>query len=125
MRTLPHAPRAFLNRLVIAVLVFTGWLSGQTKSAWCDEPRFQGLGSHTRKVSTQSDDAQRFFDQGLAFLFAFNHDEAIRSFTQSAAIDPRCAMAYWGIAAADGPHINNPIVDEAHAKAAWSALTKA
>jgi len=40
-------------------------------------------------------------------------------------LDPGCAMAWWGIAYANGPHINNPAVDEAHAKAAWAALQKA
>jgi tetratricopeptide (TPR) repeat protein len=89
------------------------------------EPRFRGLGPHHRKVTTTSDAAQAYFDQGLAFLYGFNHDEAIRSFEASAVCDPQCAMAYWGVAAANGPHINNTAVDEAHAKAAWAALTKA
>src|SRR5438045_1425816 len=89
------------------------------------EPRFSGLGPHHRKVTTTSDAAQQYFDQGLAFLYGFNHDEAIRSFEAAAASDPECSMAFWGIAAANGPHINNPAVDEAHAKAAWRALTKA
>jgi tetratricopeptide (TPR) repeat protein len=89
------------------------------------EPRFGGLGPHHRKVTTTSDSAQEYFDQGLAFLYGFNHDEAIRSFEAAAESDPQCAMAFWGIAAANGPHINNPAVDEPHAKAAWGALTKA
>ncbi len=89
------------------------------------EPHFPKLGHHSRKVGTSSAAAQEYFDQGLAFLYGFNHDEAIRSFEAAAAADPRCAMAYWGIAAANGPHINNPLVDEAHAKAAWVALSKA
>src|SRR5579863_6929540 len=89
------------------------------------EPHFSGLGIHGRKVSTGSPDAQTYFDQGLAFLYAFNHDEAIRSFEAAAELDPHCAMAFWGIALANGPHINNPAVDEAHAKAAWKALQKA
>jgi tetratricopeptide (TPR) repeat protein len=86
---------------------------------------FEGLGKHRRKVTTASAQAQRYFDQGLNFLFAFNHDEAIRSFTQAAKLDPNCAMAWWGIAIANGPHINNPMGDEAHAEAAWQALTEA
>jgi tetratricopeptide (TPR) repeat protein len=89
------------------------------------EPFFPGLGTHTRQVSTNSPTAQRYFNQGLAFLYAFNHDEAIRSFEAAASCDADCAMAYWGIALANGPHINNPAVDEAHAKAAWKALTRA
>ena len=89
------------------------------------EPYFAGLGNHTRKVSTESATAQRYFDQGLAFLYAFNHDEAIRSFKAAAACDPNCAMARWGIALANGPHVNNPGVDGTHAQAAWEALTRA
>jgi tetratricopeptide (TPR) repeat protein len=89
------------------------------------EPHFQGLGKHTRHVSTQSAEAQQFFDQGLIFLYGFNHDEAIHSFEAAAANDPKCAMAYWGIAMANGPHINSPTVDKPHAKAAWQALKQA
>ncbi|HMJ55128.1 MAG TPA: hypothetical protein VK540_23795 [Polyangiaceae bacterium] len=88
-------------------------------------PLFSGLGKHTRKVTTTSPQAQRYFDQGLAFVYGFNHDEAIRSFVQAAEIDPQCAMAHWGVALANGPHINNAAVDEAHAKAALDALGRA
>jgi tetratricopeptide (TPR) repeat protein len=86
---------------------------------------FDGLGGHVRKVTTSSAGAQQYFNQGLAFLYAFNHDEAIRSFEHAAKMDPKCAMAWWGVALANGPHINYPVVPEARAKAAWEALTKA
>jgi len=89
------------------------------------EPLFDGLGSRSRDVTTASPETQRFFDQGLKFLFAFNHDEAIRSFRQAAEFDQACAMAWWGIAYACGPHINNPAVDEAHAHQGSDALAKA
>ena len=88
-------------------------------------PLFDGLGSFGRKVATASPEAQRYFDQGLAFMYAFNHDEAIRSFHRTGEIDPKCAMAFWGIAVANGPHINNPVVPEERARAAWAALEKA
>jgi tetratricopeptide (TPR) repeat protein len=87
--------------------------------------RFDGLGSHGRTVSTASPEAQQFFDQGLCFLFAFNHDEAIRSFTRATELDPDCAMACWGISIANGPHINNPVLPPERAVAAWEALGKA
>ena len=86
---------------------------------------FDGMGSHQRKVTTKSALAQQYFDQGLTWTFAFNHDEAIRSFTEVARQDPDCAMAQWGIALCNGPHINNPSMDEAHSKAAWDALQRA
>ncbi|MBP6382509.1 MAG: hypothetical protein KA321_07455, partial [Pseudomonadales bacterium] len=76
-------------------------------------------------VSTASPEAQRYFDQGLAFMYAFNHDEAIRSFTRAAELDPDCAMAHWGVAIANGPHINNTAVPPERAAAAWAALGRA
>jgi len=89
------------------------------------EQLFDGLGPHTRKITTSSPEAQRYFDQGLAFLFGFNHDEAIRSFRQAAVLDTSCAMAWWGVSIANGPHINNPMVDSTHAYAAFDALQAA
>jgi hypothetical protein len=67
------------------------------------EPFFEGLGSYKRKVTTDSPKAQRYFNQGLAFLHGFNHGAAIRSFREAARLDPECAMAHWGIALASGP----------------------
>ncbi|MBL0922371.1 MAG: tetratricopeptide repeat protein [Phycisphaerales bacterium] len=86
---------------------------------------FEGMGSHTRRISTTSADAQRWFDQGLIWLFAFNHDEAIRSFTEAARHDPDAAMPWWGVAVAHGPHINNPAMPEERQTAAWEALQQA
>ena len=83
------------------------------------------LGPHHRKVSTRIPGAQRAFDQGLIWAFAFNHDEAVRAFQEAARLDPDLAMAWWGIALVNGPHINNPALDDAHAKAAWEALAEA
>lgn len=83
------------------------------------------LGTHHRAVSTKSAAAQEAFDQGLIWSFAFNHDEAMRAFHEAARLDPQLAMAWWGIALVNGPHINNPVVDGAHAKAAWEALGEA
>jgi len=74
------------------------------------EPFFEGLGSHTRKISTESAEAQKYFDQGFDFLFGFNHGAAIRAFQAAEKADPTCAMAHWGIALACGPHINSPHV---------------
>jgi tetratricopeptide (TPR) repeat protein len=89
------------------------------------EPLLEGLGAYRRDVTTTSADAQRYFNQGLNLLFAFNHDEAARSFRQAASFDPSCAMAWWGIAVAQGPHINRPVVDGDQAKVAWDAVQKA
>ena len=63
-------------------------------------PLFAGLGKHSRPVATSKPEAQQYFDQGLNFMFAFNHDEAIRAFRRATELDPECAMAYWGISLA-------------------------
>src|SRR3954449_10389266 len=72
------------------------------------EPLYDGLGSYSRKITTGSPEAQRYFNQGLAFVHGFNYNAAIRAFRQAAELDPKCAMAHWGIALANGPHINFP-----------------
>ncbi len=97
----------------------------RTTPAGAKTPLFDGMGSHQRKVSTSSADAQAYFDQGLVWMYSFNHDEAIRSFSEVVRIDPDCAMGYWGIALCNGPHINNPIVDADHARAAYDASQQA
>jgi len=82
------------------------------------------MGSHHHPVSTTIAEAQKFFDQGLSFVFAFNHEEAIRSFKRAAELDPQLAMAHWGIALALGPNINLD-VDPVREKAAFEAVQKA
>jgi tetratricopeptide (TPR) repeat protein len=67
-----------------------------------------GLGDWRHPVSTKNAQAQAFFDQGLRLIYAFNHDEAQRSFQHAAELDPKLAMAYWGIAEAVGPNYNDP-----------------
>lgn len=88
-------------------------------------PLFDGMGPHRRAVNTTSALAQRYFDQGLTWAYAFNHDEAVRSFESAAAVDPSLAMAWWGVALCHGPHINNPVMPEERSRLAWEALEKA
>jgi len=75
-------------------------------------------------ISTRREDAQKFFDQGLAFVYAFNHDEAVRSFRHAAELDPASPMPWWGVALALGPNINLD-VDTEREKAAYDAVQKA
>jgi tetratricopeptide (TPR) repeat protein len=86
------------------------------------EPLYEGLGSYSRKITTDSPEAQRYFDQGQAFLHGFNHNAAIRAFQQAAELDPKCAMAHWGIALASGPHINFALVPPRAAELAWKEI---
>jgi tetratricopeptide (TPR) repeat protein len=83
-----------------------------------------GLGRHHHTISTKDTEAQRFFDQGLTLVFAFNHEEAARAFRRASELDPQSAMAYWGIALALGPCINLD-VDPPHEQAAYEAVQKA
>ena len=83
-----------------------------------------GLGDLHHPVSTHNAEAQKFFDQGLRFIYAFNHDEAARSFQHAAELDPKLAMAYWGVAEAVGPNYNDP-ADPDRFKRAHEAAQKA
>ena len=87
-------------------------------------PLFEGMGSHCRKVSTSNAEAQRYFDQGLALSYGFNHDEAANSFAEAARLDPECAMAYWGEAYALGPNYNLSYDEDKH-RQAYAAIRKA
>ena len=86
---------------------------------------FDGLGSFHRKIATASPQAQRYFDQGMRFVWAFNHDEATRSFAKAAEVDPKCASCFWGVALTLGPNYNMPLMAESRARAGWEALGKA
>src|SRR5258708_16582591 len=83
-----------------------------------------GLGDLHHPVSTSNAQAQQFFDQGLRFIYAFNHDEAARSFQHAAELDPKLAIAYWGVAEAVGPNYNDPASADRF-KAAHEAIQKA
>ncbi len=66
-----------------------------------------GLGNLHYPVTTSSLKAQEFFEQGLRLIYAFNHWEAIHAFKEATKLDPDCAMAYWGLALAFGPNLND------------------
>ena len=83
-----------------------------------------GYGNWRHPVSTKNIQAQAFFDQGLRQIYAFNHDEAARSFQRAGELDPKLAMAYWGVAEAVGPNYNDPASDDRFMKA-HAAIAKA
>ena len=97
-----------------------------TLAQWAEGAQlFDGLGSFHRKASTGSDAAQAYFDQGMRFIWAFNHDEATRSFAKAAELDPHCAICFWGVSLTVGPNYNLPMMAEPRAKVAWEALQQA
>ena len=95
-------------------------------ACWGQKPPFlmTGLGSLHHPVSTTNPEAQQFFDQGLRLVYAFNHEEAARSFRRAAELDPQLGMAWWGVALAVGPNYNLP-VDPEREKMAVDAVDKA
>lgn len=86
---------------------------------------FGNLGDHRRPISTRIPLAQQYFDEALVWTFAFNYDEAARSFREAARLDPTCAMAHWGIALVQGPHINLPTMTPDRGAEAWKAISRA
>ncbi|MDQ3918007.1 MAG: hypothetical protein M3348_05980, partial [Acidobacteriota bacterium] len=84
----------------------------------------EGLGGFHLPVKTESAEAQRFFDQGLILVYGFNHDEAAAAFRRAAELDPRMAMAWWGLALALGPNYNETDIPAERMKAAHEAVRK-
>jgi tetratricopeptide (TPR) repeat protein len=93
---------------------------GQAKPATL----MSGVGEIHHPVSTSNPEAQKFFDQGLCLIYDFNHDEAARSFQRAADLDPKLAIAYWGVAEAVGPNYNDPASDDRF-RQAHEAIQKA
>jgi tetratricopeptide (TPR) repeat protein len=89
------------------------------------------LGTYSRSITTNSKDAQLWFDRGLVWCYGYHHDEAARCFQKAAELDPICAMAQWGVAYASGPNYNkqwkafDPADLECSLAAAYQATQKA
>jgi len=75
-------------------------------------------------VATESILGQLYFDQGLTFIYAFNHDAAYWSFLRASEVDPNMAMAYWGMALSIGSNINMSITEQ-RGKIAHDLIQKA
>src|SRR5512140_2586807 len=113
--------------MVVLCLFLCGMVTAQDHSAHTQaKPAtlMQGYGDLHHPVSTGNAQAQQFFDQGLRQIYAFNHDEAARSFQRAADLDPQLAMAYWGVAEAVGPNYNDAASDDRFV-AAHAAIQKA
>jgi tetratricopeptide (TPR) repeat protein len=117
-----------MNRLVCVLVVFSACVAAVAQHEMHPGSKpatlMSGLGDLHHPVSTSNPQAQQFFDQGLRLIYAFNHDEAGHSFQRAAELDPKLAMAYWGIAEAVGPNYNDPASDDRF-KAAHDAIQKA
>ncbi len=114
-----------LALLVATLAACAAHRSGAPEPAPQARPQlFEDLGTHHHPVTTRVADAQRYFDQGLRLIWAFNHDEATRAFEEAVRLDPDCAMAWWGIALAAGPNYND-LGDGTRDKRAYGAIQKA
>ncbi len=112
--------RAVIQGLMVAGLV----LADVTGSAHAEVTLFDNLGTLHHEITTTSERAQKFFDQGLRLSYAFNHEEAITAFTEASRLDPDAPMPYWGVALSLGPNINAAMDAKAESRAV-EAIQKA
>ena len=124
-------PEDNVMKVLIAALLLSPSVVAQTTMQMSHEddhrpvPIVHGLGNSNHPIRTSSPDAQRYFNQGLDYIWAFNHDEARRSFEKAAELDPTSAMPLWGEALAVGPNYNDIDIGHARAQQAINALAKA
>ncbi|MET3653170.1 tetratricopeptide repeat protein [Dyella japonica] len=86
-------------------------IAGPTGATAAPMPLFDDLTASRLAITTRSEQARRYFNQGLLFTYGFNHAGAVRSFREAQRLDPDCAMCWWGEALALGPNINAPMDD--------------
>jgi len=111
---------------MIVAAVVLAQMANMAPSAPATEavPLFNDLGTYHRAITTKVPNAQKYFDQGLRLVYAFNHDEAERAFREAAHLDPACAICWWGVGLALGPNINLPLDPERNGRA-LEAVAKA
>ncbi len=95
--------------VLLVVLSVSTYLAAECASAETED--YYDIGDFQYQVSTDSPEAQLWFDRGLAMCYGFNHEEAIRCFEKALQHDPGLAMAYWGMAYAWGPNFNNMLIE--------------
>lgn len=86
---------------------------------------FDGYGGYHRQVEGASPEVQRWLDQGLQLVYGFNHDEGLRSFREAARLDPDCAMAWWGVAYANGIDVNDTAMSAEASREGYRAIQRA
>lgn len=113
-----HVPKLTSVLLSLALLA--------CRSTPSEPPRlYDGYGGYHRTVAAASPEAQVWIDQGLQLVYGFNHDEALRSFRRAAELDPDCAMAWWGIAYANGIDVNDVEMSETASRDGYEAIQEA
>jgi tetratricopeptide (TPR) repeat protein len=120
----PHLPRPQNALILMTMLLVLGCSASVDVGSSRIAPLLPGMGEHHFEISTSSEEAQQFFDQGLVLAYGFNHGEAARSFRQAIELDPECSMCHWGLSLTLGPNINSTM-DPADLPEAYEALTSA
>jgi tetratricopeptide (TPR) repeat protein len=115
----------YLAALCFLPLLATGCAPGSGVPPRSGDPALTRMGGHHFKVTTASPEAQACLDRGLTWAYSFGYHAAEQEFRRASAMDPDCAMAYWGVALVNGPHINFPMVPPDRAAKAWEAITRA
>jgi tetratricopeptide (TPR) repeat protein len=116
---------SYLFALLIGIALLVACSAAREPESETGAQLFSEMGPHRHSITTSSAEAQAYFDQGLTWMYSFNHDEAIRAFTRATELDPDSAMAWWGVAVCEGPNYNDPKMTEERSTAAWVALQKA
>lgn len=107
------SPDALAKRRAFFVRAATAYAETMQTGAGPAETLWLSPDTVAYDITTADPEAQAWFNQGLAFVYGFNHEEAVKSFRRAQTIDPECAMCYWGEALALGPNINAPMSDDA------------
>lgn len=116
--------RRYLQVLLSGLLVAEWASTFGAERARAEATLFDNLGTLHHEITTTSELAQKYFDQGLRLVYAFNHEEAITAFTEASRLDPDAPMPYWGVALSLGPNINSAMDAKAETRAA-DAIHKA
>jgi hypothetical protein len=101
--------RAGLAAMIASAEAYAQTLPGDINAP---PPLVGGLGDAHLDITTSDPMTQEFFDQGLRYLHAFNHSEAVRAFRHARRLDPNCGICAWGESFALGPNINAPMSPE-------------
>jgi tetratricopeptide (TPR) repeat protein len=83
------------------------------------------MGAIHHGIAIKSQEAQKFFDQGLALVYAFNFGEAVNSFRRAADLDPNAPMPYWGMALANAPNYNSATLSRGRERAGFDFIQTA
>ena len=122
--TICGGPDALAARRAFFVQAASAYAAARQTAPAASLPAGGKIGDIAYAVTTEIEQAQTQFNRGVAFMWNFNHAEAVKAFKAAQAADPNCAMCFWGEALALGPNINAPMAPEANAPA-WAATEKA